>query len=93
NPSRSPVDSKLGMSVRNAAAEWFDEETTVFPLMWATGPMYPIAQGLGIPICSPPGVGRPDSNLHAPNENTRVSDYLGTIGFTIAYLKEYGDQA
>jgi acetylornithine deacetylase/succinyl-diaminopimelate desuccinylase-like protein len=52
--------------------------------------MYPIASQLGIPICSPPGVGRPDSRVHAPNENARIADYLEIVGFTTNYLLEYG---
>jgi acetylornithine deacetylase/succinyl-diaminopimelate desuccinylase-like protein len=58
--------------------------------MSATGPMYAIAQGLAIPVCSPPGVGRPDSNLHAPNEHVWLKDYRDIIGYTVAYLREYG---
>jgi acetylornithine deacetylase/succinyl-diaminopimelate desuccinylase-like protein len=90
NPSRSPLDSTLGRAVERTAASWFPQPSTVHPLMWATGPMFPIAQGLGIPICSPPGVGRPDSRVHAPNENARISDYLDIVGFTTSYLREYG---
>jgi acetylornithine deacetylase/succinyl-diaminopimelate desuccinylase-like protein len=90
NPSRSPLDSRLGRAVEGAAAAWFIEPATVHPLMWATGPMSPIAQELGIPVCSPPGVGRPDSRVHAPNENARIEDYLEIVGFTTNYLLEYG---
>lgn len=92
NPSRSPVDTALARATESSAKDWFTQPLTVYPLMYATGPMYPIAQGLGIPICSPPGVGRPDSNLHAPNENARIGDYLDIIGYTVAYLDEYGRQ-
>lgn len=89
NPSRSPMDTSLAKAVESAAAAWFSEETTVLPWMHATGPMYPIAHGLGVPICSPPGVGRPDSNIHAPNENARVEDFLEIIGFTTSYMAAY----
>jgi succinyl-diaminopimelate desuccinylase len=90
NPSRSPLDSTLGRAVEQTAASWFPQPATVHPLMWATGPMFPIAQGLGIPICSPPGVGRPDSRVHAPNENARIGDFLDIVGFTTSYLRAYG---
>lgn len=90
NPSRSPLDSVLGQVAESAAAEWFNRPATIYPLMWATGPMHVIAHGLGIPICSPPGVGRPDANVHAPNEHVRIPDYFEIIGYTVAYLKEYG---
>lgn len=90
NPSRSPVDSTLGAAVQDAAKEWFPKPASVYPWMVGTGPMYPVAQGLGIPISSPVGVGRPDSQLHAPNENARIDDYLDIVGYTVAYLDKYG---
>lgn len=90
NPSRSPMDSRLAKAVEAAAAEWFPQPLSGYPWMVATGPMYPIAQGLGIPVCSPPGVGRPDSRAHAPNENARIDDFLEIIGYTARYLEEYG---
>ncbi|MGH7425765.1 MAG: M20/M25/M40 family metallo-hydrolase, partial [Candidatus Methylomirabilales bacterium] len=82
NPSRSPRGSDLGVAVERAAADWFPKPVSIWPLMLATGPMHPIAQELGIPICSPPGVTRPDSHIHAPNENVRVEDFLDIVGFT-----------
>jgi acetylornithine deacetylase/succinyl-diaminopimelate desuccinylase-like protein len=88
-PSKSPLDSRLGLAIRDATAAWFPKPANVWPLMYATGPMYPIARDLGIPISSPPGVGRPDSRIHAPNENTRIEDYLDIIGFTVSYLQAY----
>lgn len=90
NPSRSPIDSALGRAVQDATAAWFGDSFSVHPLMWATGPMHPIAEGVGVPICSPPGVTRPDSNIHAPNENVRVDDFLDIVGFTLSYLEAYG---
>lgn len=90
NPSRSAMDSTLGGVVRGTTKSWFTAPESVWPWMVATGPMYPIAQELGVPITSPPGVDRPDSKIHAPNENVRIDDYLEIIGFTIAYLQDYG---
>jgi acetylornithine deacetylase/succinyl-diaminopimelate desuccinylase-like protein len=90
NPSRSPTDSLLGLAVETQAAHWFQEAPTVWPLMPATGPMHAIAQDLGIPICSPPGVSRPDSRIHAPNENIRIQDFLDIVGYTVSYLEAYG---
>ncbi|MBW3590981.1 MAG: M20/M25/M40 family metallo-hydrolase [Actinobacteria bacterium] len=92
NPSRSPLDSMLGDVAKATAARWFDKPATVYPLMWATGPMHVITHDLGIPICSPPGVGRPDSNVHAPNEHIHIHDFIDVIGYTVAYLKKYADR-
>jgi acetylornithine deacetylase/succinyl-diaminopimelate desuccinylase-like protein len=89
-PSRSPLDSALGRAAQMAARKWFPLPVSVYPFMLATGPMFPVNQALGIPVCSPPGVGRPDSNLHAPNEWCSIVDYLDIIGYTVCYLREYG---
>jgi len=91
NPSRSPTDSILGRAIESEAASWWPLEPAVWPLMPATGPMYPVARLLGIPICSPPGVTRPDSAVHAPNEQIRVNDFYDVIGYTAAYLSAYGE--
>lgn len=90
NPSRSPTDSLLGKAIESVAADWFPRAPGVWPLMPATGPMYPISKLLGIPICSPPGVTRPDSAIHAPNEQIRIDDFYDVIGYTTAYLEAYG---
>ncbi|MGH2704628.1 MAG: M20/M25/M40 family metallo-hydrolase [Actinomycetota bacterium] len=91
NPSRSPRSGRLGRAVEAAAASWFPKPLSIWPLMIATGPMHPIAHDLEIPICDPPGVTRPDSNIHAPNENVRIEDFLDIVGFTVAYLEAYAD--
>ncbi|MGH2811524.1 MAG: M20/M25/M40 family metallo-hydrolase, partial [Actinomycetota bacterium] len=91
NPSRSPVDSDLATAVLETTAEFFERPASVWPWSLGTGPMYPIAQGLGIPITHPAGVGRPDSNIHAPNESAPLQDFLDTIGYTTAYLARYGE--
>jgi acetylornithine deacetylase/succinyl-diaminopimelate desuccinylase-like protein len=91
HPARSPANSLIGRAAVAAAREVFDQPAAVAPLMGATGPMYPIAHGLGIPTVSPAGVCRPDSNIHAPNENCRVEDFLRIVEFTVAWLKSYAE--
>jgi len=91
NPSRSPTDSVLGRAIESQASSWWPLQPAVWPLMPATGPMYPVAKVLGIPICSPPGVTRPDSAIHAPNEQVRLDDFYDVIGYTTAYLEAYGE--
>ncbi|MGH2788693.1 MAG: M20/M25/M40 family metallo-hydrolase [Actinomycetota bacterium] len=91
HPVRSPATSVIGRASVAAAGDVFDQPAAVAPLMGATGPMYPIAHGLGIPTVSPAGVCRPDSNIHAPNENCRLEDFLRIVEFTVAWLKSYSE--
>jgi len=91
HPVRSPSDSLIARASVAAAEETFDEAPAVAPMMIGTGPMYVVAEELGIPTVSPAGVHRPTSNIHAPNENCRVDDFLSIIEYTTAWLKKFGE--
>lgn len=92
HPVRSPSDSAIGKAAIAACADVFEAPAKVSPMMIGTGPMYPVAKTLGIPTVSPAGVCRPDSNIHAPNENCRVDDFLAIIEYTVAWLKTYSEE-
>ena len=89
HPVRSSSESLVGRASIAAARDVFDEEAAIAPMMIGTGPMYPIAAGLGIPTVSPAGVCRPDSNIHAPNENCRIDDFLKIAEYTGAWLDRF----
>jgi acetylornithine deacetylase/succinyl-diaminopimelate desuccinylase-like protein len=91
HPVRSPGDSTIGKAALAAAHDVFTEPPAVSPMMIGTGPMYPIASTLGIPTVSPAGVCRPESNIHAPNENVRVEDFLRIVEYTASWLKHYAE--
>ena len=91
HPVRSPSSSLIGQAALDAAREVFSDDLAVSPMMIGTGPMYPIASTLGIPTVSPAGVCRPDSNIHAPNENVRVDDFLRIIEYTVAWLRRLAE--
>ncbi len=90
-PVRSPSDSWVAKATLKAAAV-FDQPPAVSPLMIGTGPMYPVAGHLGIPTVSPACTHRPDSNIHAPNENIRVDDYLKIIEYTVAWIDALAEE-
>lgn len=89
HPVRSKPGFALGRAAIEAAHEVFDGPPAVAPMMIATGPMNVIAKDLGVPTVSPAGVCRPTSDIHAPNENCRVDDYLKIIEYTVAYLDTF----
>ena len=91
HPVRSPSDSLIGKAAVAAAREVFPEAPAVSPMMIGTGPMFPIASTLGIPTVSPAGVCRPESNIHAPNENVRVEDFLRIVEYTVAWLRHFAE--
>ena len=89
-PVRSPGDSLVGRAAIAACHGIFDHPPLVAPMMIGTGPMYPIAHTLGIPTASPAGVSRPDSNIHAADENCRIDDFLRVIEYSVAWLRAAG---
>ena len=44
--------------------------------------MYQLCGAFGIPGIAGGGTGNPNSNLHAPNENIYVEDYMRCIRYT-----------
>lgn len=89
HPVRSRTDSAVGRAAIAATEGVFAGQPAIAPMMIGTGPMYPIAGTLGIPTVSPGGVSRPDSDIHAPNENCRIQDFLNVIEYTVGWLKAY----
>jgi acetylornithine deacetylase/succinyl-diaminopimelate desuccinylase-like protein len=89
HPARSPMDSLIGRAAALACETVYELAPAVSPLMIATGPMHPIAHFLGIPTVSPAGVCRPDSKIHAPNENVAVTDFLDTIEYTVEWIRAF----
>lgn len=89
HPVRSEPGFALGRAAISAAEASFGLPPAVAPMMIATGPMHVIARGLGVPTVSPAGVYRPTSDIHAPNENCSIEDYLKIIEYTVAYLDAY----
>ena len=91
HPVRSPSDSLIGRAAISATREVFSAPASVAPMMIGTGPMYPVARTLGMPVVSPAGVCRPESNIHAPNENVRVADFLDVVEYTVAWIRAFAD--
>jgi acetylornithine deacetylase/succinyl-diaminopimelate desuccinylase-like protein len=89
HPVRCPPDSLVARATIEAAREVFSEPPALSPLMIGTGPMHAIAATLGVPTVSPGGVCRPSSNIHAPNENCRVDDFLKVVEYTAAYVDSF----
>jgi acetylornithine deacetylase/succinyl-diaminopimelate desuccinylase-like protein len=88
-PVRSRSDSLIGKATVAAAERVFDQDPAIAPMMLGTGPMSYIAAELGIPTVSPAGVHRPESNIHAPNENCRVEDFLKIAEYTVEWLGDF----
>ena len=88
-PARSPVDSKVGLAARQAVETVYGQPALVYPNMAGSGPMYHLCDRLGIPAVSG-GCGYVGSNVHAPNENIRLADYVSHIQFMGELIRRFG---
>lgn len=89
HPARSPLDAPIASAAITTARDLFGREPAVAPTSAGGGPMYALCQGLGIPAVAAGAVGRPDAQLHAPNEHIEVDDYHAAIRYFGHFLDRF----
>ena len=73
-----------------AGKEAYGEPIVVYPNTPGSGPMYHVCGRLGIPGISIGGMNHVDTNIHGPNENICVGDYVRGIEFIKSLLADLG---
>jgi acetylornithine deacetylase/succinyl-diaminopimelate desuccinylase-like protein len=89
NPAKTPMNSEIARVAAAAAREVYGRDPIVYPLMAATGPMDVVCARFGTPAVGA-GIGYPGTNVHAPNENIRIRDYVEGIKHIALILEMYG---
>lgn len=74
-PAKVDPDDPLVHIANETAVEVYGMEPIVEPIIGGSGPNYPFIHTLGLPLISA-GVGYPGSNVHAPNENMTIENFL-----------------
>ncbi len=92
DPARTPPDAEIVRVVAEAAREVYGREPVIYPLMAATGPMDVVCGRFGTPAVGT-GIGYPGTNVHAPNENIRIQDYVEGIKHVALILQRFGGSA
>ena len=87
--SAIPVTAKVVKAAVKGAVEAFGREPEVWP--WSAGAS---AHGffneiVGVPSISGPGVSYDGSNYHAPNENIRLTDFVGGAKHMAAMIGKF----
>ena len=75
NPYRTSMDAPWVKLVAETAQEIYGRKPVMTPNMAGTGPMYDFGKTIGMPIATS-GIDHPAHNIHAPNENITVDDFL-----------------
>jgi acetylornithine deacetylase/succinyl-diaminopimelate desuccinylase-like protein len=89
-PARTDPDDPFIQILVNTAKEVYGKPMQLMPLSGGSGPNYLIQDALKIPIASF-GIGYPDANAHAPNENIRLIDYLNAAKHLIRILSAFSE--
>lgn len=82
-----PDDPFVQMAIRTAR-EVYQKEVIVAPMVGGSGPTYPFAKALHVPIVTV-GCGYPGARVHAPDENIVISLFELGIKHTAHLLGEF----
>ena len=90
--AKSPLDAPIVEAAKEAARRVYGQEPVIWPRLAGSGPMYHLTEGLGIPAASGIGVSHARSNIHAPNENIKVADYLQAIKYCGELIRLFAER-
>jgi acetylornithine deacetylase/succinyl-diaminopimelate desuccinylase-like protein len=76
----SPEHPLVALTLR-VAEETYRQPVAVYPTSPGSGPMFQVCGPLGIPGISIGGMNHAEANIHGPNENIYLCDYLLGIQF------------
>lgn len=77
-PWKTPFDAPIVDVVAETAEDVYGEPPIILPTMAATGPMHVVCGQFGTPAVGT-GIGHAHANVHGPDENIRLDDYLQGI--------------
>ena len=86
-PFRTPMNSKTGDFLNKAMHPIFGEKVINMRTTGGSQPIAPFVHMLGVPAVSI-RIPNPDNNIHAPNENLRIGNFMEGIMMCLAILNE-----
>lgn len=86
-PFRTAMDSEIGTFLNNAMNKVFGDQVVNMRTTGGSQPMSPFITTLNIPAVSI-RIPNPDNNIHSPNENLRLGNFLEGIITCLAILDE-----
>jgi len=92
HPARTPVDHPFLQLAVQSAAEVYGVEQRLVPMIGGSGPNYPFIHDLGLPVAMA-GIGSPFDNVHAPDENISIENFVNGVRHTARILARFAAQA
>ncbi len=91
-PARTDLDDPFLRLVIETAGEVYGQPQRLEPMSGGTGPNHPFIHELGLPVATA-GLGYPESNAHAPNENIRLDLFVKAAKHTARIMREFSQGA
>ncbi|MBI5879243.1 MAG: M20/M25/M40 family metallo-hydrolase [Chloroflexi bacterium] len=88
-PARTPIDAPFAAVCAEAVKKVWNVAPVVNPMVAGSGPMHALGAKFGIPTVMPAGIGYAGCNVHAPNENVRVDDYIAGIKYFATIFMDF----
>jgi acetylornithine deacetylase/succinyl-diaminopimelate desuccinylase-like protein len=92
-PTKTSINEDVTKTAIRAAKQVYGVNAVVHPTAPGASPMYYFNNWLKVPTISACGVGYAGSNVHAPNENIRIQDYLNGIRFLANFLLSFAKKS
>ncbi|MDF1500706.1 MAG: M20/M25/M40 family metallo-hydrolase [Anaerolineales bacterium] len=88
NPARTDLDDPFLKLVVETAEPVYGRAQRVVPMSGGSGPNYPFIHDLKLPVATA-GLGYPEGNVHAPNENMVIDYFIKAVEHTALILQGF----
>jgi acetylornithine deacetylase/succinyl-diaminopimelate desuccinylase-like protein len=90
NPARTDLDDPFLQLVVESAIDVYGQPQRIEPMSGGSGPNHPFIHDLGLPVATA-GLGYPEGNVHAPNENIRIDLFEKAVKHTARIIKRFSE--
>lgn len=87
-PARTDLDDPFLHMVMETAEPVYGQPQRLVPMSGGSGPNHPFIHDLGLPVATA-GLGYPEGNVHAPNENILVEYFIKAAEHTALILDRF----
>ncbi|MDR7543690.1 MAG: M20/M25/M40 family metallo-hydrolase [Armatimonadota bacterium] len=87
-PWKTPADAPIVKVVAETAEEVYGVPPVILPTQAGTGPMHVVCAPSNLPAVGT-GIGHARANVHGPNENIRLDDYIQGIKHVALILERF----
>jgi acetylornithine deacetylase/succinyl-diaminopimelate desuccinylase-like protein len=89
-PARTDPDDPFLQMVVRSAAEVYGRPQLITPMSGGSGPSHPFVHDLGLPVATA-GVGYPGNQIHAPNENLVIDNFVSGVRHTARIVAKFAE--